>query len=786
MIGLWWGFGPVFIAMMIAVFLPGCLWVRSSVQSSLVALAVAPAFTLGLVSLASMVFASGSISWEPTKVLPLLGLSFILGGIRWFFIEAKRAGGGTLPALGSITSTMGPRTPLSLTQLGVRVSTWASIVLGFLLAALPMLLRANPNDPVQQWDSTYHLNGVHSILYNHDASPFTGLSDLYGGRQVFYPTAWHALVSLFASPRSVIQTANISTLILMFVWVTGAAAFVSVLTTSRTALIAAPVLAGVGLNMPADALTMYNQWPHATGLAVLPGLAAFLVVLGRRYIRFVTGERGSSLHLVALSVFAVVSLCGAVFAHPSSLFTLAAMLTPPVLYTLARLVRIHWSARQKIRAVCDALGIFLVLVIPLVLLTSDRIKAMGTYPRNGSDWATALSYMFIPRPPFAQTVGLAALTVVQFILLSVGLVVIFGVSSKLKDWLHGGAARLKTSNDEVKDFPHATQTTNPAAHLGVTHSEPSQAAPPDVSTPQVRTAQRNVGAVNDPGISDGALATWGTGRVERSRYEHLVWPVVSYFIFCMMTALAYSPNSPVRTFLLAPWYMDARRIMGAHGLMMVPIMALGFAALTQGLYDLLASFRVAQHAEEPVGAPKRWQINALVASVLLVMSFGGAVDARIWAVNYVYDANALGKPGMATAGELAMIRRMQLLIPGDALIVGDPIAGEAYAQVIGQHTTVFPQLTMANKDSYSQTVLAQQFNQIHTNPQVCEVVRTLGITHFYEDEDGYYYNFLRSSRSPGLYNVDTSRGFELVDTGGTAKLYKITACGDVQGGGHTY
>lgn len=66
---------------------------------------------------------------------------------------------------------------------------------------------------------------------------------------------------------------------------------------------------------------------------------------------------------------------------------------------------------------------------------------------------------------------------------------------------------------------------------------------------------------------------------------------------------------------------------------------------------------------------------------------------------------------------------------------------------------------------------------------MCEVVRELGITHFYEDEDGWYYNFKRSTRSPGLYGVDTSMGFELVDHGGSAKLYRITACGEVVGKG---
>ena len=96
---------------------------------------------------------------------------------------------------------------------------------------------------------------------------------------------------------------------------------------------------------------------------------------------------------------------------------------------------------------------------------------------------------------------------------------------------------------------------------------------------------------------------------------------------------------------------------------------------------------------------------------------------------------------------------------------------------------VFPQLNTANKDVASQKILIQHFHDIGTDPEVCEVVRRLGITHFYEEEDGYYYNFTRASRHPGLYNVDTSTGFELVDAGGTAKLWKITACGEVTPGG---
>ena len=182
------------------------------------------------------------------------------------------------------------------------------------------------------------------------------------------------------------------------------------------------------------------------------------------------------------------------------------------------------------------------------------------------------------------------------------------------------------------------------------------------------------------------------------------------------------------------------------------------------------------------GLPQ-WTVAAVLAVAALVVSGFGAFDARAWAVDYVYDSDHLGKPGMATTGELAMLRRMRSTTPEDALVVGDPIAGEAYVELLGGRKAVFPQLSAVNQDGDSQNVLTKHFNEIHTNPQVCEVVRKLGITHYYQEQDGQYYNFARSSRFPGLYNVDTSTGFELVDRGDTAVLYRITACGDVEPGG---
>lgn len=759
MLGLWWTLLPTIGAMAIVAILPTCLWVRAWVKSSVVAVGVAPAITFAIIMGLSVLFDAANVPWEKAKVFPILGLLSALGAITWLFVEARRSGGGSLQP-GGIVASLGPRRPLGELQSRVRASTWGMIAVGTLLAALPMLTNADPRMPAQQWDSTFHLNGVWSMLSTRVASPFGGLSELYGGREVFYPTTWHAFAALFATPTSVIEVSNASSILLMAVWVIGATAFTSVLTDKRGAILAAPVLAGTLLNMPADNLTMYNQWPLAMGLAAVPGVAAFAVIVGRRVLDAWKRSAVAVVRHTPTILALLFAAAGATAAHPSSAFTLVVMLIAPLLASLIRFVEWASFRRRRAAALIAAAGAIAALVVPLWLLTTDRISAMGRYPRAGVSWSMALSRMFIPVPPFQSTGSLALLIGVQAILLFVGVVTILGLWRSLATMIRADDPTGGESDDTTLDGAESGDTDP-----GDAESAEKAPDPPEPEGASAADADPDeTGPLVPPSFPEPP-------PVKARPREHLLWPIAAYLIFSALTALAYAPIGDLRTFLLAPWYLDARRIMGVHGLMMVPIMAIGFEQITAGAHRWVEGLVLPQ--PRPYS---RWRTDAFIGAILIVVTGFGAFDARVWATDYVYDAQHLGKPGMATTAELAMIRRMRLRIPRESLVLGDPIAGAAYVEVIGQHEAVFPQLTLTNNEERWQQVLTRRFNEIHTNPDVCDVVRELGITHFYEDEDGWYYNFRRSSRFPGLYNVDTSTGFELVDTGGTAKLWKITAC----------
>ena len=115
---------------------------------------------------------------------------------------------------------------------------------------------------------------------------------------------------------------------------------------------------------------------------------------------------------------------------------------------------------------------------------------------------------------------------------------------------------------------------------------------------------------------------------------------------------------------------------------------------------------------------------------------------------------------IADEAELAMIRRLPDELPDDAVVIGDPVAGAGYIPILtGMRSVwVFPGQAADDEDGI---YLREYFNQIHTDPHVCEILQHHGIKYFYADKDIRFNNSQLSKIRPGLYKVDTSYGFTL-------------------------
>ncbi len=699
----WFTLFPLVAAMVLTWVWTSYFWLRVVRIPAATAVVVAPAVTTTIIFVLSHVYHSSGFFWSGARVLPVLVLVGAAGLLTYLAVIRKW---GPIPTralqIGPRVSRSGlesdPSRPgrLPATAFGI------ACIFGWVMAILPTILTSAPDNPVQQWDPSFHMNGIWGINHLGIAASGEGLAHNFGGADSrAYPIAWHAFTSLFSTPTTVVSTANASSLALMAVWVVSVGVYARVLYPGRIVALAAPIIGGLLPSMPADALTMYSQWPNAMSVALLPGIAALAVTVGRVFLVRCTANPGDEHPVIApgwkafaaMLVALVLATYGGIEAHPAVAFNALVLLGPAVVAGAALLWRSASMTRRRwIRSAVVVTGALGVTVIVLVNFT-PQVTSARNYHRDGVDLQTAISQVLAPVPPFPSTIGLT---------IAAGTFTVLAVIAII---------RILVSR-----------------------------------------------------YSTARWAWWPNAP------KPVLWPVWSYILFLVLVFFAYGPNWAVRTWFVGPWFNDGRRIMEPMSIALVVLAAVGFE------WTVLWIVRWWNMSLDAGTARQRGVAAGTMGLILLLGTVIGGLDGRVAAARTVFDVDHLGKSGMATGGVLDMMRRMPTTLPEDAVVLGDPQAGGVYVQMIGQRWAYFPQLTLLNANRDQQEILVERFRELHEDPEVCQAIREAGITHFFSNSDGAYYGRMRSDRMPGLYNVDTRVGFELVDQGDEAKLYKITAC----------
>lgn len=260
------------------------------------------------------------------------------------------------------------------------------------------------------------------------------------------------------------------------------------------------------------------------------------------------------------------------------------------------------------------------------------------------------------------------------------------------------------------------------------------------------------------------------GAVVLVRTRQQRWLLTSAAAVVVLVALAAGPSTPLRA-LTGVWYTQAARIEALYPVVASLLAAVGLVALGRALSDMVARRGPARF--EPVGA-HRWAAALVVLA--LVASLGFQAPARAGRFAQAYDPAQIRWGTMLSPEELVLMRDLRSVVPEGSLVLGDPHNGAAFAFVMGGMHVVLPQLGTSAMDE-AQTYLRAHFRDIASDPEVCRYVESLGVTHFYEDRAGVADGAKVDPESPGLQDVDTSVGFSLVATAGTATLWTIEACG---------
>lgn len=690
---------PAFVACTVVLVAPGALVARAAGVPTWLALGAGPGLSVAFYAVLSVVLARAGLAWTPAAVGLVALVCIIL--VTAAAVLVRRAS-GVVPSwrpgpLLPGTDERGPgaawfRRPLAKSGPAAAPSPWSpttwswrtwtglAVLVSSAVTILPTAIGMGaPDAPLQQWDAVYHLNGLALIQETGDASQLNGL---YGaGASVYYPTAWHAAVSLVVSlggpltASSITAAANASTLVTSVVWVLGAAAFARAVMPQRPAVTALTALVVSAFSMfPTVQLATLAQWPNGLATMLIPGTAAAVVVAVHSWrSRSTTGW----LTVTVLTVVALGAVGGVALAQPSGFVGLAVVLAPFLLTVLGVSVRESWRGGHRTSLLCA--GAAAVVAGTLVVLVLSRSSVLE---------------------------------------------MVFG-------------------------FQRAPQRSIPVSVARILSDTVLTPVPGNL----VVSVLVVVGAVV---------------LLRRRRHRWLVWSAV---LVIALAALAAGPENPLRV-VTGIWYTQAARIEAFYPVPAAVLAAVGALAVVDRART--SGWVRARAARRPwVGS------SAALATMLVVLAFvtSFAFQAPQRAARFAeaYDPAQIQWGTLLSVDELALMRGLPDLVGDDAVVLGDPFSGAPFAWSVGRTHVVLPQLNISGLDPARQ-YLVDHFDDVLTDPRVCEAVRELGVTHLYVDRATPRDGAKRSPLGPALSQVDVSQGFEPVATAGQAALYAVTAC----------
>ncbi|MBT2494605.1 hypothetical protein J7E45_03205 [Microbacterium sp. ISL-59] len=324
----------------------------------IVRLGVAIAVSLGVLAAASLLAPLLGMRWGLIPVAVVTVVIWVVAAALRFFDRravdtAPRAGRGAWIALAAA---------------GV---AWIGIV------ALGI---GAPGNPSQLYDGLFHLNAVEFIAETGDASPLHMTMVVPGAATSFYPTLWHALVSLVVpAAGSIVAATNVTTVaVIALVWPVALACLTAVAFPSRPAATTWAPLVGLGFSVfPLGFLNWGVLYPNLLGTALIP---IFLAVVLIAFAPALSWAGRTLRILIALAAAGAVAL-----AHPSALLGAVVLLVPYLVWLAWRTARAGGSTTRVVVALSVVLGAVALAVVWIVanvtthewLPTSSLGQALG-------------------------------------------------------------------------------------------------------------------------------------------------------------------------------------------------------------------------------------------------------------------------------------------------------------------------------------------------------------------------------------------------------------------------
>lgn len=236
-----------------------------------------------------------------------------------------------------------------------------------------------------------------------------------------------------------------------------------------------------------------------------------------------------------------------------------------------------------------------------------------------------------------------------------------------------------------------------------------------------------------------------------------------------VVAAAVGPDQ-VRAALVGPWYEDPYRLAAIVPVFGLVLAGAGVAAVADRI-SALARRRAGGRSPRVLVAAA---VGLLLCVPVLVQTVAmPRVDRRdVFASETDPHAYEVSTSSFVSEDELALLERLDDVLPEDAVVVANPSTGASFGYALSGRDVIPRTWAPPSGDPY--WVLAENLRDVSEDPAVCDALAVFGAEYVLDFGPGEWYP--GRWMMPGFAEIDERPGFELVDREGDASLWRVTSC----------
>jgi uncharacterized protein DUF6541 len=262
------------------------------------------------------------------------------------------------------------------------------------------------------------------------------------------------------------------------------------------------------------------------------------------------------------------------------------------------------------------------------------------------------------------------------------------------------------------------------------------------------------------------------GAVSCFRQRLRRWLVVGHVMFAGLYLASATLDGIWSLRLTGYWYNDSYRLAAMMPITAVPLAVFGVQATAAATRNRLTAWLGAErttHATLPV-------LGTLVMLVLIVATGGLYLKDHTATTSAAYaGVGNAGNQSYVDRGKYALYSRIGREVPPGAVIAGDPYAGTAVIWALTGRKVLFAMPGPPMTPNYA--YLGAHLKDAASDPKVCDLLTRYNVQYLVvakndvlEPKDD------RRVAYAGLDYPAPGARFQLVDSEGQTRLYKITAC----------